>query len=81
MLIFLTTLFSALSSILRSRATWASGCDGLAFSRMSLLSNPQCVQLLLEGATMDYLGCWTLVTCSSVVCLRVLLLCFEVVPV
>ena len=34
----------------------AGGRDGVAFSRVGLLSNPQCVQLRLEGAPIDDLG-------------------------
>jgi hypothetical protein len=36
----------------RSRA----GCNGVALSCVSLFSNPQCVQLRLEGAPIDYFG-------------------------
>ncbi len=33
----------------------AGGCNGVAFSCVSLFSNPQCVQFRLEGAPIDYL--------------------------
>jgi hypothetical protein len=34
----------------------AGGCNRIAFSRVSLLSKAQCVQLSLEGAPVDYGG-------------------------
>jgi hypothetical protein len=34
----------------------AGGRNGVAFSCVSLFSNPQCVQLRLEGAPIDYVG-------------------------
>jgi hypothetical protein len=34
----------------------ARGRNDVAFSGVSLLSNPQCVQLRLEGAPIDYFG-------------------------
>ena len=35
----------------------AGGCNGVAFSCVSLLSNPQCVQLALESAPIDHRRC------------------------
>jgi hypothetical protein len=33
----------------------AGGCNGVALPYVGLVSNPQCVQLRLEGAPIDYL--------------------------
>jgi hypothetical protein len=34
----------------------AGGRNGVAFSCASLLANPQCIQLRLDGAPIDYFG-------------------------
>jgi hypothetical protein len=34
----------------------AGGCNGVAFSCVSLLSSPQCFELGVEGAAIDYFG-------------------------
>jgi len=42
---------------LNHRQPPASGRDGVAFARVSLLSNQQCVQLRLKLPTIDDFGC------------------------
>lgn len=51
-----TFAFSITLIHLAGRASRRRGRNGVAFSGVSLLSNPQCVQLRLEAAAIDYFG-------------------------